>query len=242
MPSATSPDDRSSSVLASGGDLAKISPFHLYFIAASMDETGLLTLVLPDRKIEIHFRKGNPELIDSSHPEDSIAKFALAQNWINPEQFARAQSSVKDYDGDLLSTLFGLKMIDRAAAFEILGQRAFSLLRKALCAQSGSFAFEAKQLPAHRVVPLGHRWAALTDVVRRMPLAEIKQRMQAMTSCPIQKTRGTELAADLRLTPTETRILGRISGGKSPDQLTAQFPPETGVPFPLAVLFPRPPP
>ncbi|HEX9507582.1 MAG TPA: molecular chaperone DnaJ, partial [Myxococcales bacterium] len=118
MPSAPSPDDRSSSALASGGDIAKVSPFHPYFIAASTDETGLLTFVLPDRKIEIHFRKGNPELIDSSHPEDSIAQFALDQNWINQEQLARAQSSVNDYDGDLLSTLFGLKMLDRAAAFE----------------------------------------------------------------------------------------------------------------------------
>ena len=132
-------------------------------MAASADETGLLTFVLWDRRIEIHFRKGNPELIDSSHPEDSIAQFALAQKWINPEQLARAQSSLKDYDGDLLTTLFGLKMVDRAAAFESLGRRAFSLLGKALCARSGSFTFEHRQLPAHRAVPLGHRWAALTE-------------------------------------------------------------------------------
>lgn len=237
MPSALSPEERSPSALASGGDIAKVSPFHLYFMAASTDETGLLAFALPDRKIEIHFRKGNPELIDSSHPEDSIAQFALAQKWINQEQLARAQSSAKDYDGDLLSTLFGLKMIDRASAFESLGQRAFSLLRKALCAQSGSFTFEAKQLPAHRAVPLGHRWAALTDVARQMPLAEIKQRIQAITSCPIQKTRGAELAAELRLTPTETRVLGRISGAKSLDQLTAEFPQEAEALFRLTFLF-----
>src|SRR5712692_1210377 len=237
MPSAPSPDERSSSALASGGDLAKVSPFHIYFIAASTDETGLLTFVLPDRKIEIHFRKGNPELIDSSHPEDSIAQFALDQNWINQEQLARAQSSVNDYDGDLLSTLFGLKMLDRAAAFESLGQRAFTLLRRALCAQSGSFTFEARQLPAHRAVPLGHRWAALTDVARRMPLVEIKQRMQAIASCAIQKTRGAELAGELQLTPTETRVLKRISGTKTLDQLTAEFPQEAEMLFRLAFLF-----
>ena len=202
-----------------------------------MDQTGLLTLVLPDRRIEIHFRKGNPDLIDSSHPEDSIAQFALAQNWINPEQLARAQSSLTDYDGDLLTTLFGLKMLDRAAAFESLEQRAFSLLRKALCAQSGSFTFEPRQLPAHRAVPLGHRWAALTDVARRMSLVEIKQRMQSVAGCAIQRTRGAELASELRLTPTETRALSRINGAKSLDQLTTEFPQEAEMLFRLSFLF-----
>jgi curved DNA-binding protein CbpA len=206
-------------------------------MAASADETGLLTFILPDRKIEIHFRRGNPELIDSSHPEDSIARFALAQNWIDQKQLARAQSALNDYDGDLLTTLFGLKMVDRASAFESLGQRAFSLLGTALCARSGSFTFEPRQLPAHRAVPLGHRWAALTDVARRMSLVEIKQRMQAAASGAIRKTRGAELAAELQLTPTETRVLNRITGGKTLDQLTAEFPQEAEMLYRLAFLF-----
>ena len=50
--------------------------------------TGLLTLKLPDRKIDVHFRKGNPEFVDSTHADDALATFLVREMKLNGEATA----------------------------------------------------------------------------------------------------------------------------------------------------------
>jgi hypothetical protein len=40
------------------GDLGQLGPIHLYYLAASAEQTGLLTFKLSDRTIDVHFKKG----------------------------------------------------------------------------------------------------------------------------------------------------------------------------------------
>lgn len=208
------------------GDVSRTSAVHLYYLAASANETGLLTLQLPDRTLEIHFKKGAPEYVGSSHPDDSVGAFLLKQQLINPQQLAQAEAAVGKFGGEVLGALFGLGILNPASAFSQLAQRASGMLLRALLAESGAFTYEHKELAAHKSMPLGNKWAVLSDQVRRIPGPELKKRLASAWELPVMKSGGRVAATDLRLTPQETRALSYLDGVRSLAQLVRDLPQE----------------
>ncbi|HVG61956.1 MAG TPA: tetratricopeptide repeat protein [Hyalangium sp.] len=206
------------------GTLEQHSPVALYGRIAAGGLTGLLTLSLPDRSVQIHFRKGNPEFVDSSHPEDGLGTLLLQAKLISAEQLQQAEGGRARFGGDLLAALFGMGLLQPATAFSHLSQRALAILHKGLRAESGTFTYEAKELPAAKAMPLGNRWAALSDQIRRLPSPDLKRRLQPVLNLPIMKAGGFVATSDLRLTPHEVRVLTVIDGVRSIAQLLADFP------------------
>ncbi|WP_371877529.1 J domain-containing protein [Pyxidicoccus parkwayensis] len=206
------------------GPLDQLSPIRLYGRIAAGEQTGLLSLMLADRVVHIHFRKGNPEFVDSSHAEDALGTSLMGARLLTPEQLQQAESSKERFGGDLLAALFGLGLLQPASAFTQLAQRAVSILSKGLRAESGTFTFEPKDLPGHKAMPLGNRWAVLSDSVRRLPPADLKRRLAPVLQLPIMKSGGLVAASELRLTPHEVRTLAVIDGVRSVAQLLNDFP------------------
>jgi tetratricopeptide (TPR) repeat protein len=206
------------------GTLEQFSPISLYGRIAAGGLTGLLTLTLPDRSVQLHFRKGNPEFVDSSHPEDALGTVLLQAKLLSAEQLQQAEAGRARFGGDLLAALFGMGLLQPASTFNHLSQRALSLLHKGLRAESGTFTYEPKELPAARAMPMGNRWAVLSDQVRRIPAPDIKRRLQHVLNLPIMKSGGLVPTSDLRLTPHEVRALTVIDGVRSLAQLLADFP------------------
>ncbi len=206
------------------GSLAQLSPVALYGRIAAGSLTGLLTLTLSDRAIQIHFRKGSPEFIDSSHPEDALGTMLTQARLLTPEQFQQAEAARDRFGGEVVAALFGLGLLQPATAFNHLSQRAVSILVKGLRAESGTFTYEARDLPAAKAMPLGSKWAVLTDQVRRLPTADLKRRLQAVLNLPIMKSEGVVATSDLRLTPQEVRVLTVVDGVRSLAQLLTDFP------------------
>ncbi len=201
------------------GSLDQSSPIHLYGRISAGTHTGLLTLTLADRAIQIHFRKGSPEFVDSSHAEDALGTVLMQAKLLNPDQLRLAEGARGRFGGDLLAALFGLGLLQPASAFSQLAQRALTILHKGLRAESGTFTYEPKELPAAKAMPLGNRWALLSDQVRRMPAVDLKRRLQPVLNLPIMKAGGMVPASDLRLTPHEVRVLTVIDGVRSIAQL-----------------------
>jgi tetratricopeptide (TPR) repeat protein len=206
------------------GSLAETSFLHLYYLAASGNFTGLLTLQLPDRALEVHFRKGNPEYVGSSHPEDSVAGFLLKHNLVNPVQIADAEANLDKFGGELVGALFGMQVLNPGTAFALLAQRASGLLLAGLLNEEGTFSYEPKELPAHRVMPLGNRWAVLAEQVRKLPAAEVKRRLHTALDLPVMKSGGRVATSELRLTPQETRATNHFDGVRSLNELVAAMP------------------
>ncbi|WP_342378930.1 J domain-containing protein [Myxococcus stipitatus] len=219
------------------GQLDQTSPLNLYGRIASAEQTGLLTLTLPDRVTQIHFRKGNPEFVDSTHPEDALGTSLMGAKLLAPEQLQQAEAAKDRFGGDLLAALFGLGLLQPASAFAILAQRAASILFKGLRAETGTFTYELRELAGNKAMPLGNRWAVLSDTVRRMPSADIKRRLMPVLQLPIMKSGGMVPASDLRLTPHEVRALTVIDGVRSVSQLLNDFPQDTDHLLRLAFLL-----
>uniref|UniRef100_UPI0034CF3FF5 DUF4388 domain-containing protein n=1 Tax=Myxococcus sp. CA018 TaxID=2651864 RepID=UPI0034CF3FF5 len=205
------------------GQLEQLSPIRLYGRIAAREQTGLLSLTLADRVVQIHFRKGNPEFVDSSHPEEALGPSLVAARLLTPEQLQRAEPTLERFGGDLLTALFGLGLLQPATAFAILAQRAGGILSRGLRAETGTFTFELKDLSSHKAMPLGHRWAVLSDTVRRIPSADLKRRLTPVLQLPIMKSGGVVAASELRLTPHEVRALTVIDGVRSVAQLLTDF-------------------
>ncbi|MBN9688138.1 MULTISPECIES: J domain-containing protein [unclassified Corallococcus] len=206
------------------GQLQQSSPLQLYGRIAAGEQTGLLTLGLSDRTLLIHFRKGSPEYVDSSHAEDALGVSLMGARLLTAEQLQQAEGSKERFGGDLLAALFGLGLLQPATAFTQLSQRALGILGKALRAESGTFTFEARDLPAQKAMPLGNRWALLSDQVRRMPTADLKRRLAFVLPMPIMKSGGRVASSELRLTPHEVRALSFIDGVRSLGQLLQDVP------------------
>jgi tetratricopeptide (TPR) repeat protein len=206
------------------GTLEQFSPIALYGRIAAGGLTGLLTLTLSDRSIQLHFRKGSPEFVDSSHPEDSLGTLLLQAKLLTAEQLQQAEGGRARFGGDLLAALFGMGLLQPASTFNHLSQRALSILHKGLRAESGTFTYEPKELPAAKAMPMGNRWAVLSDQIRRLPSPDLKRRLQPVLNLPIMKSGGLVATSDLRLTPHEVRVLTAIDGVRSIAQLLADFP------------------
>ncbi|MCY1036259.1 DnaJ domain-containing protein [Corallococcus sp. BB11-1] len=223
-PQPAPPQDDGSNTVPPQGQLQQCSPVQLYGRIAAGEHTGLLTLGLVDRTLWIHFRKGNPEFVDSSHAEDGLGVSLLAARLLTADQLQQAEGSRERFGGELLSALFGLGILQPATAFTQLAQRGLGLLGKALRAESGTFTFEARDLPSQKAMPLGNRWAVLSDQVRRIPTADLKRRLAHVLPMPIMKSGGRVAASELRLTPHEVRALAFIDGVRSLGQLLQDVP------------------
>jgi curved DNA-binding protein CbpA len=206
------------------GSLETTSPLRLYYLAGSSDANGLLTLALADRSVQVHFRKGNPEFIDSSHGEDQLSTFLVKNQLASFEQLGKAEKEKARFGGELIAALFGLGLLNPATAFQQLGQRAAAILFRGLFAEHGTFTWEAKDLPAHKAMPLGQRWAVVSEQVRKLPLADLKRRLLDALNLPVMKSGGLVPIADLRLTPQETRALSYFDGVRSLNQLIHDLP------------------
>ncbi|MFZ5445079.1 MAG: DnaJ domain-containing protein [Myxococcota bacterium] len=214
---------------ASGTLGAPHSPQRLYYLAAATERTGLLTLVLPDREVVIHFKKGNPEFLDSTHPEDSLDTFLVNQKLVTPAQVEQATAQRARFGGELLPALFGLGLVNPNAVFQHLAQRASQLLFRALTAEQGTFAFDLEELPAARAMPLGNRWAVYLEALRRVPGPDLRRRLLSAFELPVMKAGGLVPVTDLKLTPQETRALNYFDGVRSLSQLVSDLPAEADV-------------
>ena len=206
------------------GNLAEFSPLRLYYLVASGEHTARLSFQLTDRAIEMRFRKGNPEHVSSSHPEDSIPEFLKAHKLLDDAQLERARGALGDFGNDLVSALFGLGLLTPATAFSNLAEQALAVMLKAILAQAGTFTFQDSQLPTVKVMPLGNRWAVLTALLRRIPLAEIKARLARDADRPVTKVEGRVAIEDLPLTPQEARVINYLNGTASLNELARKFP------------------
>src|SRR5262249_60910876 len=73
-------------------------------------------------------------------------------------------------------------------------------------------------------MPLGTRWAVLTALLRRIPLAEVKLRVAGDADRPVTKVEGRVAIKDLPLTPQEARLIHHLNGTASLNELAGKFP------------------
>jgi len=196
-------------------DLAETNALKIYVQAARAGATGLFFFDLEDRTATIYMRRGNPESAESTHASDAIGPFLLAQRLATPEQVARAEKEAIKYGNDVLAALFTLGAVNPGLVFPALAQRAADILLRAYLSPRGSFRFEALELPASKVVPLGNRWGLMAEVIRRVPLPDLKSRLMDVRERPVVRRGAGDALPDLRLTAQETRAVGYFDGTRS---------------------------
>lgn len=208
------------------GSLREVSPQRLYFLAAAQDVNGLMTFQLADRAVSLHFRKGSPDAVDSTHPEDALATYLLKNRLVTPDQLGQAQREGARFGGELLPALFGLGLVNPGVILEALGKRAGALVGQVLLATDGHFTFQPIELPAHKAVPAGNRWQLYGEQLRRVSTAELRARLHEALDFPVMKASGQVPVAELRLSAQETRAYAGFDGTRTLNQLFQSQAPE----------------
>jgi hypothetical protein len=196
-------------------ELADTNALRIYAEGARAGATGLFFFDLPDRSITIYLRRGSPESAESTHTDDAIGPFLAANRLATDEQVTKAERESLKYGNDVLAALFTLGFVNPGLVFPALAQRAAGLLLHAYLAPKGSFRFESVDLPPSKVVPLGNRWGLLAEVIRRVPLSDLKARLIDVRERPVVKRGTGDSMMDLRLTAQETRALSYFDGARS---------------------------
>ncbi|RPH68687.1 MAG: molecular chaperone DnaJ [Myxococcaceae bacterium] len=196
-------------------DLAETNALKIYVQGARAGATGLFFFDLEDRTTTLYLRRGNPESAESTHASDAIGPFLVAQRLATNEQVARAEKEAIKYGNDVLAALFTLGAVNPGLVFPALAQRAADILLRAYVSPRGSFRFEALELPSSKVVPLGNRWGLLAEVIRRVPLPELKARLMDVRERPVVRRGAGDALPDLRLTAQETRAASYFDGTRS---------------------------
>jgi tetratricopeptide (TPR) repeat protein len=231
------PSTPGASYLVASGDLAEISAIRLYAQAAETNVTGLFTFQLADRSILVHFRKGSPEFIDSTHPEDVVEGYLAKASVVTAEQLKVAEKEKGRFGGEVLATLFALGLVNPGLVFPVLSQRAATLLLRAFLAPAGLFQHQPLELPTTKALPLGNRWGFLAEVMRRFPLAELKRRMMDVRQRPLVRRGDGGTMPDLRFNAQETRALGYFDGTVSLALLAQSHPGEMETILRVALLL-----
>ena len=196
-------------------DLAETNAVKIYVQGARAGATGLFFFDLEDRTTTLYLRRGNPESAESTHDSDAIGPFLVAQRLATSEQVARAEKEAIKYGNDVLAALFTLGAVNPGLVFPALAQRAADILLRAYLSPRGSFRFEALELPPNKVVPLGSRWGLLAEVIRRVPLPDLKARLMDVRERPVVRRGAGDALPDLRLTAQETRAASYFDGTRS---------------------------
>ena len=233
-PAASTPG---ASYVVSSGDLSEISAIRLYAQAAETNVTGLFTFQLSDRSILTHFRKGSPEFIDSTHPDDAVEGYLSKAAVVTAEQLKVAEKEKGRFGGEVLATLFALGLVNPGLVFPVLSQRAAALLLRAFLAPTGVFEYQPLELPTSKALPLGNRWGFLAEVMRRFPLAELKRRMMDVRQRPLVRRGDGASMPDLRFTAQEMRALGYFDGTRSLALLAQSHPAEMETILRVALLL-----
>jgi hypothetical protein len=197
------------------GSLDIVSALRLYGLCAAGEANALLTLHLSDRTIAIHFKKGAPDFVDSTHPEDSLQAFLLASGLATPQQIGLADAQKARFGGELLPALFGLGLLNPSMAFQQLTERAALLIYKALTAERGTFTLEQVELPGAKAMPLGNKWSVYLEQLRRVPSSDVRRRVNSVFDAPVMRANSWARLSDLKLQPQEVRALNSFDGAHS---------------------------
>jgi len=204
------------------GDLAIVSATRAYASVAAAEATGQIELSLPDRELQIAFRRGNPEAVESNHPEDALEAF-LVTHGVEAAKLEKASASKAQFGGDVLAALFSQGLANPATLVPLLSQRSQQIALKALLATSGTFRFTDHQ-PPQKAMPLGNRWAVLVELVRRIPTVALRRRLSDVRGRAPMRSGGKVSPEELRLTPKELRALSNVDGVRTLDRLVQESP------------------
>ena len=206
------------------GDLAEISPVRLYGLAALSSASGWLQLDSGGgTMLQISFRRGTPEHLESDDPALSLPAFLAARGVVQPQQAEAAQQLAQSSGVDLLTALFQLQLIPPADAHRLLGEQRLALLDRALLLRAGRFSFERDAPAPPGSFPLGQRWALLAQAIRRLDPGLLREHLAAQLEHPVIRSGGRTLgrAEELALTAQESRLFAAIDGVRSGSQLLA---------------------
>ena len=188
---------------------------------AGIQSTGQITVAAPTGDIVISLRDGKVVSVHTSIPELVLSEYLLDRQLIDEAALATAGAA----GGDLGAALVAQGLVAPHVYFEALVGWAKWVLGKAAFDAESEPSFEITDVPAPSV-PLGFdRFALPVEIVReQLGIDQMRERLSPKRRCPliISQVEGA-IVEDCKLTPRELRVINKVNGIVSLQDLLAEL-------------------
>jgi tetratricopeptide (TPR) repeat protein len=235
------PEVTAAAALAAGlpheGSLADDGPLRLCYLAAAAQASGRLEIETERGTFTLYFKKGVVEHAASSADEDDLGRFLVARGTVRREAIEDAERVRAYHDGDLVTALASLKLMNPAESFRVLQEHGTALVARALGADKGRLRWDPAAKAPASAFPLGSRWGLLCDGARRLDGLAIRKLLGERLHRAAARAGGRVDLTDLKLTAHEARATALFDGARSPAQLAAAHPADAETILRVALLL-----
>lgn len=229
-------DASTAAALPPSGDLAHVSPFRLFYLAAVAKASGRLTVRDEKARRELFFKKGTVEHASSTAPEDDLLGFLVMKGALKKEQLENAQALRAAAGGDAVAALFRAQLVSPAEVADLLKDHGTAVVARTLACERGTFTWELGVAPPASSFPLGNPFTMLCSAARAIDLLAARMRLGDKKGQSATRRAGRVKLEELRLTPQEARLVNAFDG-RSLDEMTAAAPQDAASLLRLALLL-----
>ncbi len=215
------------------GNLDEDAAFRIYYRICSAGLSGNWRLDDPPRSYRIYFKKGIPYAVHPSRQEEDIGSFLVYRKVITKLQLEEARTQTGN--AEVISGL--CRILPPNEVFNHWTAHSLSLLLRALLLKNGTYSFDYQDALPTGAIALGNSWALLCDVIRNIPLKEIRLRLGARLDRPLMKSGGKVEISQLKLTPQQVRVASFFDGVRSLNQLCSAVPQDASIILNTGFLF-----
>jgi tetratricopeptide (TPR) repeat protein len=219
------------------GSLADDGPLRLCYLAAAGQATGRLDLETDRGTFALFFKRGVVEHAASSAAEDDLGRFLVARGAVRAEAVEDARRVLAYHDGDLVTALASLQLMNPAESFRVLQEHGTALVARALGADRGRSRWDPAARPPPSSFPFGSRWGVLCDGARRLDGLAVRKLLGERLHRAAARAGGRVELTDLKLTAHEARAAALFDGARSPAELAAAYPPDAETILRVALLL-----
>ncbi|MFL5262754.1 MAG: DUF4388 domain-containing protein [Anaeromyxobacteraceae bacterium] len=219
------------------GSLAEDGPLRLCYLAAAGQATGRLDLETDRGTFALFFKRGVVEHAASSAAEDDLGRFLVARGAVRAEAVEDARRVLAYHDGDLVTALASLQLMNPAESFRVLQEHGTALVARALGADRGRSRWDPAAKPPPSSFPLGSRWGVLCDGARRLDGLAVRKLLGERLHRAAVRAGGRVEGTDLKLTAHEARAAALFDGARSPAELAAAHPADAETILRVALLL-----
>lgn len=208
------------------GNLSSVGFADILQLLAMGKKTGTLFIEKGDSKKEICFKEGSIIWATSNNDLELLENGLLKQNKLQKEDLSKAKEVMELTGKNLPSTLVFLGLLAKEEIAEMMMKHVENIIYEVFSWDDGDFIFKDKELPdTEQVINALNTMSILMEGTRR-----IDEWNRIRNTIPRENTimnvvqNNLNQNEEVRLTPTEARILSLIDGQRSIEEIKEKSP------------------
>ena len=224
--------------LPTEGDLRDVPPFYLLPYAASLGDSGVLSVVSGSIEKLVYFQGRRPAYVASNVREESLGQILVERGRITESQYRKSLALMRDTERRQGEVLMEMGSLTHHDLYDAIVEQARRKLLDLAGWVDGRYAFVLEDFQCGDECRIDvDLWAIVHRAVRRFLGPErVLRELAGLLAVPVCRV-SDPLAVALDLGPVERRLLSRIDGKRTLEDLAAESDMDAAEFYPLALAL-----